>query len=100
MSVLTDLQVRLSLGLSCGHTLPPGEPMRQVDAAGVGHAVICDRCDEYAVVIRTTMRVAELDQQTLSKLLLADSDRIVVDQTTADAIAAEQVHRLASRLLR
>jgi hypothetical protein len=55
-----DIYVTVSMRLSCGCTTPPSEPLPVVDArTRPGGVVICDRCDDYTVVTRTTTRMVE-----------------------------------------
>lgn len=86
--------VQLSFGYSCGCTDSSGEPipLGEANTAGVARAIICDRHDEYAVIIRVTTRLVA-DEATLKRVLLAADvgDREVDGENyTVDSIAAEQ----------
>lgn len=80
--------VRLSAAFSCGCTQGKSEPIRALDADTLpGGVVICERCQEYAVVTRVSVYLADVGAKTLERLLREEGD---VDPGTAAQIAAEQ----------
>lgn len=83
-----DLNVQVSVGLSCGCNLRKSSAFPQIEAAGVGQTVICDRHQEYAVVIRHTRYLADQSERALSLLLRHLFDE--GDEFHADAIASDQ----------
>lgn len=87
MTNVFDLNVRVSLRLSCGCTRSPSAPFPQGDAGGVGQAVICDSHQEFAVVTRHTRYLADTSERALSDLLM---DIVDDDRDVADSIASEQ----------
>ena len=79
--------VRVSLGLSCGHTLPPAGPIPGIDAVTPGRVVICEQCSEYVITTRVTLT---LDIDHLGRPgLTALFDDAVGDPVTAASLAAD-----------
>jgi hypothetical protein len=85
-SVQLQEQCRISYGLSCGCNVAKSNPVKHLEANLIpGGVVICDRHDEYAVVIRVSAYLDDIRGATV-RLLQAND----VDRTTAECIAAEQ----------
>lgn len=81
--------VRLSAAFSCGCTQGKGEPIRALDADTLpGGVVICERCQEYAVVLRVSVYLADTSAASIEALLLREGG--VDDPLTAAQVAAEQ----------
>lgn len=82
----TTQRVMWSALLSCRCRVPPVGPVPLHEANGPGDVVICDRCDEYAIVVRVTHRLV-IDRATAAKWLAEGGQLDAVD---AEAIATEQ----------
>lgn len=53
--------VDVSLKLSCGCVTRPTGPVPSLEVVHVGAVRICDRCDDYTVVVRVTTRLHDPD---------------------------------------
>lgn len=88
MNARLAVPVRLSYALSCGCVHGKGGPVPAVDANTLpGSVVICDRCQEYTVVTRVSVYLADPGAETLEALLREGG---VDDPVTAAQVAAEQ----------
>lgn len=87
----------VSLAYSCGCTEPASEPIpvHEINPLAVGTPIICDRHQEYAVTVRSTIRLVP-DVATLKRLLVAGD----VEPDVADYVARDQADTLVSRILR
>lgn len=88
MNARLTVPVRLSHALSCGCTHGKGGPVPAVDANTLpGSVVICDRCQEYAVVTRVSVYLDDTSASSLERLLREGG---IDDPLTAAQVAAEQ----------
>lgn len=88
MSAWLEAPVRLSFALSCGCRRGKTEPIPAIDANTLpGRVVICDSCQEFAVVTRVSVYLADASAKTLEALLREGG---IDDPLTAAQIAAEQ----------
>lgn len=60
MRRVVQAKVTVSLALSCGHRVrPSGDELSPIEVVNPGAVRICDRCDDYTVVTRVTMRLVD-----------------------------------------
>jgi hypothetical protein len=82
-----DAPVRLSFAFSCGCIQGKSEPVPAVDANSLpGEVVACPRHQEYAVVTRVSVYLADTSAAALERLLRGGG----VEDSTAAQVAAEQ----------
>lgn len=87
MSAQLQAWVRVSSALSCGCRQPKSAPIKAIDANTLpGGVVLCDRHQEYAVALRVSVYLDNVDASGLEPLF-RDAD---IDPLTAAQIAAEQ----------
>lgn len=88
MNPRLEAPVRLSYALSCGCTQPKSELVRAIDANTLpGEVIVCPRHEEYAVVTRVSVYLADTSAESLESLLRYGG---VDDPLTATQVAAEQ----------
>lgn len=82
-----DLPVRVSGRLSCGCRFRPSKPLPMIEAQSTpGTVVICDKHDEFAVVVRVSTALA--NPREAIEFLLVDGGWL--ERDFAALVASEQ----------
>ena len=82
-----EAMVTVSFGFTCGCTQRPSKPVKSIEATcHPGQVIICDRCDQYAMTDRITIRLVP-DRKTMVKLMALGMDD---DEDFASIVLGDQ----------